>query len=365
LLKKDQMKNKKTAFISFFPIMPDNMGSSAVINARFKSWPNKKKIFQISHVKKINNKYIETIFIKKENALYKIFSLPKLIFKIYGYLKDNNSNYIVIEGASWIFYSFFVLTFFKILLPNTKIIYISHSVEFEIRKKYSNFFIYIFTFFFEYLVFNFASISTSVSSLEKKKIYNLYKKKTYLYPNGIILEKKNNKRVISNNYIIFCGSYLYKPNKAAIDYLNNFLMPKILKDFPDVKLVITGGGYKKKFPWLINKNIVTKKVLYNLIYYSNCMCVPLKFGSGTRIKIIESLMLGSIVLSTKKGIEGINLKYKNPPFIVDSKNGQINKLKFILKNNNKIKKISKKNKLYYKKLYSMNNITNKFLRKFI
>ena len=155
--------------------MPDNMGSSAVINDRFKSWPNKKKIFQISHVKKINNKYIETIFIKKENALNKIFSLPKLIFKIYGYLKDNNSNYIVIEGASWIFYSFFVLTFFKILLPNTKIIYISHSVEFEIRKKYSNFFIYIFTFFFEYLVFNFASISTSVSNLEKKKIYNLYK----------------------------------------------------------------------------------------------------------------------------------------------------------------------------------------------
>ena len=193
----------------------------------------------------------------------------------------------------------------------------------------------------------------------------MYKKKTYLYPNGIILEKKNNKRIINNNYIIFCGSYLYKPNKTAIDYLNNFLMPKILKDFPDVKLVITGGGYKKKFPWLINKNIVTKKVLYNLIYYSNCMCVPLKFGSGTRIKIIESLMLGSIVLSTKKGIEGINLKYKNPPFIVDSKNGQINKLKFILKNNNKIKKISKKNKLYYKKLYSMNNITNKFLRKFI
>ena len=193
----------------------------------------------------------------------------------------------------------------------------------------------------------------------------MYKKKTYLYPNGIILEKKNNNRVINNNYIIFCGSYLYKPNKAAIDYLNNFLMPKILKDFPDVKLVITGGGYKKNFPWLVNKNIVTKKVLYNLIYYSNCMCVPLKFGSGTRIKIIESLMLGSIVLSTKKGIEGINLKYKNPPFIVDSKNGQINKLKFILKNNNKIKKISKKNKLYYKKLYSMNNITNKFLRKFI
>ena len=91
------------------------------------------------------------------------------------------------------------------------------------------------------------------------------------------------------------------------------------------------------------------------------------YGQQPLLKRKRERHLGrrTIVLSTKEGIEGINLKYKNPPFIVDSKNGQINKLKFILKNNNKIKKISKKNKLYYKKLYSMNNITNKFLRKFI
>ena len=36
------MKQKRTAFITFFPIKPDNMGSSAVINSRFNSWPLKK-----------------------------------------------------------------------------------------------------------------------------------------------------------------------------------------------------------------------------------------------------------------------------------------------------------------------------------
>ena len=45
--------------------MPNNMGSSTVVNSRFKNWP-KKKIFQISHIKKINNKNIKTIFIKKK-----------------------------------------------------------------------------------------------------------------------------------------------------------------------------------------------------------------------------------------------------------------------------------------------------------
>ena len=44
------MDLKKTAFITFFPIKPDNMGSSAVINSRYKSWPQKKKDFStISH----------------------------------------------------------------------------------------------------------------------------------------------------------------------------------------------------------------------------------------------------------------------------------------------------------------------------
>ena len=50
---------------------------------------------------------------------------------------------MVIEGASWIFYSFVVIFFFKIFSPNVKIIYISHSIESEIRKKYSNKFIYL------------------------------------------------------------------------------------------------------------------------------------------------------------------------------------------------------------------------------
>ena len=41
------MKKFKTAFITFFPAVPDNMGSSAVVNSRFKSWPSKKMIIQV------------------------------------------------------------------------------------------------------------------------------------------------------------------------------------------------------------------------------------------------------------------------------------------------------------------------------
>ena len=38
------------------------------------------------------------------------------------------------------------------------------------------------------------------------------------------------------NYIIYTGSYSYKPNKDAIDYLNNHIMPELIKKFQILNL---------------------------------------------------------------------------------------------------------------------------------
>ena len=357
------MKKFKTAFITFFPVVPDNMGSSAVINSRFKSWPFKKKIFQLSHVKKINNKNLKTIFIKKEKPLNKILQLPNLITKVLEYLKDSKKKIIVIEGASWIFYSFVIVISFKIFFSQTKIIYISHSIESEIRKKFSNTFIYFLTKYLEKLVFEYSDFATSVSKFEKNKIKKLYYKNTVLYPNAINIDNKIKKIKEKKKYLIYSGSYLYKPNKEAIDYLNYRVMPLLMKKFPDLKLILTGGGFKKKYPWLINKNIVSKEELYNLIFNSICMCVPLQFGSGTRVKIIEALSLGSIVVSSKKGIEGIELLNKKPPYVFNNTKNLLEILTSVIKNNKKIKNKAYKDRSYYLNKYSMKKNTSIFLKK--
>ena len=93
-----------------------------------------------------------------------------------------------------------------------------------------------------------------------------------------------------------------------------------------------------------------------------CMCIPLNFGSGTRIKIIEALSIGAIVVSSPKGIEGIKLKNKNPPFILTKKKLIINIIKKVIKNQKTLKKKANFDKVYYKKTYSMNNVTKKFIK---
>ena len=355
------MDKIKTAFVTFFPIKPDNMGSSAVVNSRYNSWPYKKKAFQISHMQKINNRNIETIFIKKENPINKILKLPEVIFRVLQFLKKAKKKILIIEGASWIFYSFIVIFFFKIFVSNAKIIYVSHSIESEIRKKYSNKFIYLLTEILEKIVFKYSDIVTAVSIREKKKIKFLFNVKTVLLPNGINLNPIKKRKTLNYDYIIYTGSYSYKPNKVAIDILNKSIMPTLVKKIPNLKLVLTGGGFEKKYPWLVNKGIVSKSQLFNLLFFSKCLCVPLKFGSGTRIKIIEALSLGTVVISTKIGIEGIKLNAINPPFIINKDIKIVNKIYQIIKKNKKIKIKAMELKGYYLKNYSMKSIVKKFI----
>jgi hypothetical protein len=130
----------KTAFVAFYTVYPSSMGSSEVSSSFFESWIGKKRIFQISHLKKINNKKIHTNFIARESSINKILKIIPLAIKVKKYLSNSKKSTVIIEGPSWIGYSFIFYIVLKTLLPNTFFIYHSHSVEYEIRKKNSNFF---------------------------------------------------------------------------------------------------------------------------------------------------------------------------------------------------------------------------------
>ena len=127
----------RTAFICFFPVYPTTMGSAEVIRSLFLCWPGNKKIFQISHLnnQKKNNLYSLKIF--KESPL-QIIKYSFLIYQILNYLKKSKKKIIIIEGPSWIGYSFLSLILIKIFSPSAKVIYHSHSIEFEVRKMMSS-----------------------------------------------------------------------------------------------------------------------------------------------------------------------------------------------------------------------------------
>ena len=357
--------NTKIIVASFFSIYPVTFGSSVVISSFFENIPNKNKV--LFHISKKNIKKSKTknIINQSDFKIFKLFSVLLLIRKILFEIKhSNHKNVLIIEGASWVGYSFLLLFLVKFFFKKVKIIYRGHSIEYEIRKRNSNFIISYLSFIFEKFVYQNSHVSTSVSSLEQKKIKKLYNIQTEVFPNIIEISKTNkNFLKFNKRYIFYSGSYDYLPNKKAIDRLVKKIMPIIIKKKPNLSLVLTGS---KKIPynynWLKNLGMISKDKYFNILKNSLCLIVPTREGYGTRVKIIEALCNGTVVVSSRIGIEGISYDRKfPPPFECNTDLSFVNSILKIL-NNSKYKQKAKKNRHKYIKKYSAKLNTQIFVR---
>ncbi|MFK7899604.1 MAG: glycosyltransferase family 4 protein [Cyclobacteriaceae bacterium] len=111
------------------------------------------------------------------------------------------------------------------------------------------------------------------------------------------------------NHFFFLGSLDWKPNlKGLIWFIENCWIP-FYKDNSSQRFIIAG----KSIPDSVNKYDYKNGIQVvgevtdatSFMISQGVMVVPLFSGSGTRVKIIQAMLLGKCVLSTTIGAEGI------------------------------------------------------------
>ena len=139
-------------------------------------------------------------------------------------------------------------------------------------------------------------------------------------------------------YVLFVGLLSYSPN---IDALHS-ICRKIAHSFGnDVKFIIIG-----KNPPNINKPENVKFLGYvddvkKYIRDSDICIAPLRYGSGTRFKILEYMAMGKPVISTAKGAEGIEYTKNKDVIIEDNINAFPERIQELLEDRRKREEIGK------------------------
>ena len=114
--------------------------------------------------------------------------------------------------------------------------------------------------------------------------------------------------------LLFVGSLDYLPNLEGLQWFLRAIWPKAKERFKDLKLTVIGKAYRELSE--VRRDLgeasdveVELNVDSVLPYYRRCFAsiVPILDGSGTRLKILESCSLGRPVLTTRKGVEGLDL----------------------------------------------------------
>lgn len=240
---------------------------------------------------------------------------PKLISKIGDMTIQKHYDIIQVEFSQLLYLT-------KYLPKNTKKIFTAHdisSISFyrrisegkpSVLKKLIRYFFFLQIYFYEkkYLPKYDTIISVSQKDQQTLKKY-LPNKNIISLENGIEkinFLKKTPSKIIKLGYI---GSFEHTPNLNAVKYFFDKIAPLLEKQNISYEFYLAGKNdpqfIKENFPKIINLGQIKETIdFYQKI---DCLITPIFSGSGSRIKILESLSFGIPVISSPIGAEGINI----------------------------------------------------------
>ncbi|MCB9263216.1 MAG: glycosyltransferase [Flavobacteriales bacterium] len=245
-------------------------------------------------------------------------------------LNENQYDIIQIEGTFPAVYSDTIFKYAK----SAKVVLRQHNVEFQIwqrlaanaknpiKKWYLNL------------------LSRRLENFEKKHLNqyaalvpvteddgNLFKKMgckipVFASPAGINTEVWKPTYEQENPYAIFhIGSLEWLPNLEAVMWFLDEVWPHILQKTDKISFFVAGKGMPENLKNLKLKNVeMVGEVDSATAFVADkaITVVPLKSGSGIRLKILEAMSAGKVVISTTIGAQGINYSENENILIADT-----------------------------------------------
>lgn len=197
----------------------------------------------------------------------------------------------------------------------------------------------------------------AVTDKDLSKFKNLgYKNGAIASPIGIDVSAYSGQSVdVTSDSMCFIGSLDWMPNLEGVDWFLKNVWEGVKQIDEDIEFHIAGRNTPNSIRSLEDNRLKIHGEVpsaINFIKSHPIMLVPLFSGSGMRVKILEGLALGRIVITTSLGLEGIDAKHKQEVLIADTPAEFIECIEFYKKYPKKVSEISSRAMTFVKKYYN-------------
>jgi sugar transferase (PEP-CTERM/EpsH1 system associated) len=151
----------------------------------------------------------------------------------------------------------------------------------------------------------------------------------HVIPNGVDVQYFAGREMdfgSARTRLVFAGSMDYSANVDAVVWFVKSIWHELSRDHPALSFAIVGRDPTPAVRALAGDRVtVTGTVPDVRPYYSGALAavVPLRIGSGTRLKILEAMAAGIPVISTRLGAEGLDIEDGTHLLLADSEGEMI------------------------------------------
>ncbi len=163
-------------------------------------------------------------------------------------------------------------------------------------------------------VYPFLDAVSAVSQDDKEALEQLTGRSNIaIVPNGVdtAFFKRTTPTVPTSDEILFTGTLGYEPNLDGLLYFLNDIWPRIQAERPQTRLLIVGRHAPPAITaWHNGTSVqVIGPVPDMRPYYERArvFIVPLRWGGGTRLKVLEALAMQVPIVSTTAGVSGLKV----------------------------------------------------------
>ncbi len=163
-------------------------------------------------------------------------------------------------------------------------------------------------------------------------------KPSFLAPTGIFVNDLPQKETVVEQPIslFHLGALDWSPNQQGLAWFIQNCLPLLRSQFPDLQLFVAGRNAPS---WIVEQLQVPGVVYegevpdaYEFMSKHTIMIVPLLAGGGMRIKILEGMSYGKVIVSTSIGAEGISGENDKDFCIADTPQDFTNAIVRLVKN---------------------------------
>jgi glycosyltransferase involved in cell wall biosynthesis len=133
-------------------------------------------------------------------------------------------------------------------------------------------------------------------------------------PTGVNLEYFSYRGPGAERHLVFIGSMDWMANVDAVEFLMQDIWPTLATAIPDAQMTIVGRSppdslirraQERKLAWHFTGRV--DDVRPYAARAAACL-IPMRVGGGTRIKAFEAMAMGTPVISTTVGVEGLQIE---------------------------------------------------------
>lgn len=153
-----------------------------------------------------------------------------------------------------------------------------------------------------------------VTSEREREIVRAAGARAVLVPNGVDFDRLHgyaSHRPVTGSELLFVGLLSYSPNDDAVRWMTGAILPLVRRSHPEAKLIVVGPEARSDLVALARPTVTVTGAVVDVrpfLARAAVAVVPIRVGSGTRLKLLEALGMGIPVVTTSVGCEGVAVR---------------------------------------------------------